>query len=102
MVSGCLRPPHRARKGPQNGRKTARLGTNGPAAEGGRGPNIAPVRCSTEEPEEVDVMFSRVHTRRTAVELVVFLILAVGGSLLLWGGSFASNMVHDQLVEQQI
>src|SRR5438132_1199806 len=31
MVSGRLRPRHRARKGPQNGRKTARLGTKAKA-----------------------------------------------------------------------
>lgn len=42
------------------------------------------------------------HLRRAAVEAVVFLVLAVGGSLLLWGGNFASNMVHDQLAQQRI
>jgi len=33
---------------------------------------------------------------------VLFLVLVVGGSLLLWGSNFASNMVHDQLSEQKI
>src|SRR3954453_21665110 len=47
-------------------------------------------------------MFSKAHTRRTAVELVLFLVLAIGGGLLLWGGTFANNMVHDQLSAQQI
>ena len=39
---------------------------------------------------------------RVAVEAVLFCVLAVGGSLLLWGGNFASNMVHDQLAQQKI
>src|SRR5437868_4425549 len=47
-------------------------------------------------------MFSKAHARRTAVELVLFLVLAIGGGLLLWGGTFANNMVHDQLSAQQI
>ena len=33
---------------------------------------------------------------------VLFFVLAVGGSLLLWGSNFASNMVHDQLSAQKI
>jgi hypothetical protein len=33
---------------------------------------------------------------------VLFLVLVVGGSLLLWGSNFADNMVHDQLSEQKI
>jgi len=47
-------------------------------------------------------MFTKAHARRTAVELVLFLVLAIGGGLLLWGGTFANNMVHDQLSAQQI
>jgi hypothetical protein len=47
-------------------------------------------------------MRTRSHTRRMAVEAVLFLLLAVGGSLLFWGGSFAKNMVHDQLADQKI
>jgi hypothetical protein len=47
-------------------------------------------------------MFARRHARTTAVEAVVFLILAVGGGLLMWGSTFATNMVHDQLSDQQI
>ena len=47
-------------------------------------------------------MFRKAHARRTAVEAVLFLVLAVGGGLLLWGGTFANNMVHDQLSDQQI
>jgi hypothetical protein len=42
------------------------------------------------------------HTRRTAVEVVLFLLLAVGGALLVWGSTFAGNMVHDQLAAQKI
>jgi len=33
---------------------------------------------------------------------VLFLVLAVGGGLLLWGANFADNMVHDQLSAQKI
>ncbi len=33
---------------------------------------------------------------------ILFLVLTVGGVLLLWGSNFASNMVHDQLSEQKI
>lgn len=47
-------------------------------------------------------MFAKAHTRRAAVELVLFLILAVGGGLLMWGSTFATTMVHDQLSDQQI
>src|SRR5262249_885751 len=45
---------------------------------------------------------TKVHTRRAAVELVLFLLLAVGGGLLMWGSNFATNMVHDQLAAQKI
>jgi hypothetical protein len=33
---------------------------------------------------------------------VLFLVLAVGSGLLLWGSNFASDMVHSQLSEQKI
>lgn len=33
---------------------------------------------------------------------VLFLVLSVGSGLLLWGSSFAHNMVHDQLSQQKI
>ena len=33
---------------------------------------------------------------------VLFLVLTVGGGLLLWGSNFAGNMVHNQLSEQKI
>ena len=33
---------------------------------------------------------------------VLFLVLTIGGGLLIWGSSFANNMVHDQLSEQKI
>lgn len=47
-------------------------------------------------------MITKQHTRRAAVELVLFLVLGVGGGLLVWGSSFATNMVHDQLAAQRI
>ena len=33
---------------------------------------------------------------------ILFLVLAIGGGLLLWGSNFANNMVHSQLSEQKI
>ncbi len=33
---------------------------------------------------------------------ILFLVLAVGGGLLMWGSNFAHNMVHDQLTDQKI
>src|SRR5690242_15260450 len=33
---------------------------------------------------------------------ILFLVLAVGGGLLIWGSNFADNMVHDQLSAQRI
>src|SRR5207249_2389166 len=47
-------------------------------------------------------MLKKMHTRRTAVELILFLVLAIGGGLLTWGSTFATNMVHDQLSAQKI
>ncbi len=42
------------------------------------------------------------RARRAAIEAVLFLVLAIGGGLLMWGGTFATNMVHDQLADQRI
>jgi hypothetical protein len=33
---------------------------------------------------------------------ILFLVMSVGGGLLLWGSNFSSNMVHDQLSAQRI
>jgi hypothetical protein len=33
---------------------------------------------------------------------ILFVVLATGGGLLLWGSNFAGNIVHTQLAEQQI
>jgi len=33
---------------------------------------------------------------------ILFLVLSVGGGLLLWGSNFAGNMVHNQLTDQKI
>lgn len=38
----------------------------------------------------------------TAVGFVLALVMAVSGGLLLWGGNFANNSVHDQLAAQKI
>jgi hypothetical protein len=45
---------------------------------------------------------TRAHARRAVVEAVIVAVLVVGGSLLAWGGGFATNMVHDQLADQKI
>ena len=42
------------------------------------------------------------HTGRKAVGAMLFLLLAVGGGLLLWGSNFAGDMVHNQLSAQKI
>lgn len=59
-----------------------------------------------DEREEFDRLTAGLHTRertrRTAVEVVLLLILAVGSGLLFWGSSFAHGMVHDQLAAQKI
>ena len=34
--------------------------------------------------------------------LVMAVVLAIAGALLMWGGTFAKNTVHDQLVAQKI
>lgn len=44
----------------------------------------------------------RIYWERTAVTTVLFLLLAIGGGLLLWGSNFSKNYVHDQLVAQKI
>ena len=38
----------------------------------------------------------------TAVGFVLAVVMAVAGGLLLWGGTFANNSVHDQLAAQKI
>jgi hypothetical protein len=38
----------------------------------------------------------------SATGALLVVVLAVAGGLLLWGNSFASNSVHDQLAKQQI
>jgi len=65
---------------------------------------------TTSTPTSEDVVYDRVtadlerrsHSRRLIVEGVLFLVLAVGGGLLLWGAHFANNMVHQQLSDQKI
>ena len=47
-------------------------------------------------------MLKKMHTRTAAVEAVLFLVLVIGGSLLIWGSNFGTNMVHDQLSAQKI
>ncbi len=47
------------------------------------------------------------HWMKTVPTLVIigsvlFLVLSVGGGLLLWGSNFANNMVHNQLSDQKI
>jgi hypothetical protein len=59
-----------------------------------------------EEHAEFEKMTAKLRrpgrVRRMAVEAVLFLVLAIGGGLLFWGGNFAKNMVHDQLSDQKI
>ena len=59
-----------------------------------------------DEREEFKRLTAGLRTRaqlsRTAVEAVLFIVLAVGSGLLFWGSSFAHGMVHDQLAAQHI
>jgi hypothetical protein len=45
---------------------------------------------------------TRAQARRALVEAVIVVVLGVGAGLLAWGGTFATNMVHDQLADQRI
>ena len=54
---------------------------------------------------------ARAHTFRSwvasvptlvVIGSVLFIVLTVGGGLLIWGSNFSSNMVHNQLVAQKI
>jgi len=47
-------------------------------------------------------MSRKVYWERAIVTSVLFLLLAIGGGLLMWGANFSHNYVHDQLVEQKI
>jgi hypothetical protein len=47
-------------------------------------------------------MSRKIYWERTIVTSVLFLLLAIGGGLLMWGSNFAHNYVHDQLAEQKI
>lgn len=38
----------------------------------------------------------------SVIGAILFLVLSVGGGLLLWGSNFAGNMVHNQLADQKI
>lgn len=46
-------------------------------------------------------MSKKIRSRKTVVQLGLIAAIAVGGGLM-WGSTFATNMVHDQLVEQKI
>jgi len=61
---------------------------------------------STSDHHAFEAITARLRTRRVSrsliVEAILFLVLAVGGGLLAWGGNFGSNMVHEQLAAQRI
>ena len=65
-------------------------------------PSALDAALDADPPPPIEVRRSHARARRTAVEAVLFLLLAVGGGLLTWGGNFAGNMVHDQLAQQKI
>jgi hypothetical protein len=65
--------------------------------------SVKPASATTSEaPLAQTSGMASLRTPRFAVEVVLFLMLAVGGSLLLWGSTFVNNMVHDQLRAQKI
>jgi hypothetical protein len=59
--------------------------------------------CEQNETEE-EVMTKAIKEMPVLaiIGTVLFMVLAVGGVLLLWGANFADNMVHDQLSAQKI
>lgn len=59
-------------------------------------------RTQSEFHKITSALRTKGHARRAVVEAIVVLVLAVGGSLLMWGGNFSANMVHDQLSDQRI
>ena len=58
-------------------------------------------RATAGEPQQLTAS-ARVRTPTFAVEVVLCLLLLVGGGLLLWGSTFVKDMVHDQLSDQKI
>jgi hypothetical protein len=52
--------------------------------------------------DDIESLEVAMRVKRVLVELVAALVLVVGGGLVMWGGYFATNMVHDQLQEQKI
>ena len=57
--------------------------------------------AALHEPKTAVVRY-RGHVRRSAVELIVAVAMAAACGLLFWGSSFATTMVHDQLIQQKI
>ena len=65
-----------------------------PAAAAAPGP-------TKPDPRSRRTLLGFVGTRRV-VEIILTVILGVGGALLLFGANFGLNMVHDQLDAQEI
>src|SRR3954447_10396954 len=66
----------------------------------------APSSVETPTPPKTDAVAHRtvlgfVATRRI-VEIILTLILGIGGALLLFGSNFRLNMVHTQLADQGV
>jgi hypothetical protein len=64
---------------------------------------LAPT-MTAEVAEKVIAHYSprAVHRRRSIVEFVTAIAMALACGLLFWGSGFARNMVHDQLSDQKI
>ena len=62
---------------------------------------ITNLLADVREPRTAAMRY-RGHVRRSAVELIVAAAMALACGLLFWGSSFATTMVHDQLIDQRI
>jgi hypothetical protein len=77
------------------------LSTLAPPAPASSSPDATPGPANATAPKPKRTLLGFVGTRRT-VEIILTVILGVGGALLLFGANFGLNMVHDQLDAQAV
>ena len=77
------------------------MSTLAPPAPSSSSPDATPAPSSTTTTKPRRTLLGFVGTRRT-VEIILTIILGVGGALLLFGAHFGLGMVHDQLDAQAI
>jgi len=77
------------------------MSTLAPPAPPASSPDATPGPSNAAATKQRRTLVGFVGTRRT-VEIILTIILGVGGGLLLFGANFGLNMVHDQLDAQAI